>query len=88
RPLKRAIERHLVFPLSNLIATRQIALGDFITIDYSPPDNRLTFVKEQQGALFAPAGEEVMAGQLASSPTSRGAAASSTALVLQSAARE
>jgi len=30
RHLKRAIERHLVFPLANLVATSQVKLGDFV----------------------------------------------------------
>ena len=51
RHLKRAIERYLVFPISNLLATRQIKLGDLITVDYSPDDSKLTFLKEEQGAL-------------------------------------
>ncbi|HEV3276612.1 MAG TPA: AAA family ATPase [Terriglobia bacterium] len=54
RHLKRAIERHLVFPLSNLIATSQINLGDLITVDYDPSDSCLTFVRDDQGALVAP----------------------------------
>ncbi len=33
RHLKRAIERHLVFPMANLVATNQIRLGDFIRVD-------------------------------------------------------
>src|SRR5208337_681676 len=33
RHLKRAIERNIVFPLANLVATRQVKLGDFIRID-------------------------------------------------------
>ena len=36
RHLKRAIERHVVFPLANLVATSQIRLGDFIRIDLDP----------------------------------------------------
>ncbi len=51
RHLKRAIERHLVFALSNLIATGQISLGDFITVDHEAGLNRLTFIKHEQGAL-------------------------------------
>jgi ATP-dependent Clp protease ATP-binding subunit ClpB len=51
RHLKRAVERHLVFPLSNLLATHQIGLGDLITIDYDPPRSKLLFLKEDQGAL-------------------------------------
>src|SRR5207253_4468935 len=33
RHLKRAIERHVVFPLANLVATGQVKLGDFVRID-------------------------------------------------------
>jgi ATP-dependent Clp protease ATP-binding subunit ClpB len=51
RHLKRSIERHLVFPLSNLIATSQIKLGDLIIVDYDAGESRLTFVREEQGAL-------------------------------------
>jgi len=54
RHLKRAIERHLVFPLSNLIATSQISLGDLIIVDYDADYSRLTFVRDDQGALVAP----------------------------------
>ncbi len=50
RHLKRAIERHLVFPLANLVATGQIRLGDFVRVDLSP-EGRLTFVKEAEGAM-------------------------------------
>jgi ATP-dependent Clp protease ATP-binding subunit ClpA len=49
RHLKRAIERHLVFPLSNLLATGQIGTGDLVTIDYSCDISKLTFVKENYG---------------------------------------
>ena len=50
RHLKRAIERHVVFPLANLVATSQIKLGDFVRIDIEP-DGRMKFVKEAEGAL-------------------------------------
>src|SRR6478735_8526632 len=50
RHLKRAIERHLVFPLANLVATGQIRLGDFVRVDLSP-EGSLTFVKEAEGAM-------------------------------------
>src|SRR5205814_8174646 len=56
RHLKRSIERHLVFPLSNLLATAQIGLGDLITVDYSGLSiSTLTFIKENQGALVGSA---------------------------------
>ena len=50
RHLKRAIERHVVFPLANLVATGQIKLGDFVRIDMEA-DGRMKFVKEAEGAL-------------------------------------
>lgn len=49
RHLKRAIEKNVVFPLANLVATGQIKLGDFIRIDRK--DDVLTFTKEAEGAL-------------------------------------
>ncbi len=55
RHLKRAIERHLVFPLSNLLATRQIQLGDLITVDCDWELAKLVFMKEEQGALVGSA---------------------------------
>lgn len=51
RHLKRAIERFLVYPLSNLIATGQVGLGDLLIVDYSPEVGKLTFSK-QSGGLF------------------------------------
>jgi ATP-dependent Clp protease ATP-binding subunit ClpA len=50
RHLKRAIERFVVFPLANLVATGQVKLGDFIRIDMDPA-GKMTFVKEAEGAL-------------------------------------
>src|SRR6266850_2338960 len=35
RHLKRAIERHIVYPLANLLATEQVGLGDLIKIDWN-----------------------------------------------------
>jgi ATP-dependent Clp protease ATP-binding subunit ClpA len=53
RHLKRAIERHLVFPISNLIATGQIGLGDVIKIDLSTSGDKLVFSKERALSSFA-----------------------------------
>src|SRR3954464_1140349 len=49
RHLKRAIEKNVVFPLANLVATGQIKLGDFIRIDRK--EAQMTFTKEAEGAL-------------------------------------
>jgi len=50
RHLKRAIERNIVFPLANLVATGQVKLGDFVRIDMAG-ESRMTFVKEAEGAM-------------------------------------
>jgi ATP-dependent Clp protease ATP-binding subunit ClpB len=48
RHLKRAIDRNLVHPLSNLIATEQVRGGDLIRVDYDDSLARLTFFKEAE----------------------------------------
>lgn len=49
RHLKRAIERSLVQPLSNLIATEQIRMGDSIRIAFDAGLGHLTFLREAEG---------------------------------------
>jgi ATP-dependent Clp protease ATP-binding subunit ClpB len=51
RHLKRAIERHVVYPLANLLATEQVHLGDLVCIDWDRQHKQLTFVREGEGAL-------------------------------------
>lgn len=48
RHLKRAIERTVVHPLSNLIASDQVRGGDLIRIDFDPVSASLTFIKEAE----------------------------------------
>ena len=50
RHLKRAIERHVVFPLANLLATRQVKAGDMLCIDWDPRVGGLVFWKEDQAS--------------------------------------
>jgi ATP-dependent Clp protease ATP-binding subunit ClpB len=45
RHLKRAIERFLVYPLSNLVATQQVETGDFVAIGFDEDTKALTFRK-------------------------------------------
>ena len=45
RHLKRAIERLLVQPLSNLIATGQISAGDLVSVDYDAEPQSLRFFR-------------------------------------------
>jgi ATP-dependent Clp protease ATP-binding subunit ClpA len=61
RHLKRSIERHVVYPLANLLATDQVNLGDLVCIDWDKSHNRLTFVREGEGALVEPAGKRAAA---------------------------
>ena len=51
RHLKRAIERHIVYPLASLLATEQVSLGDVISIDWDGAEQALRFSKEAEGAL-------------------------------------
>ncbi|HTZ74539.1 MAG TPA: hypothetical protein VMB47_11505, partial [Candidatus Aquilonibacter sp.] len=55
RHLKRAIERHVVYPLASLLATEQVTLGDVISIDWDGASDGLRFMKETSGAFAAPA---------------------------------
>ena len=48
RHLKRAIERTLVHPLSNLIASDQVHGGDCLRVEFDPDQNALAFVKEAE----------------------------------------
>lgn len=49
RHLKRAIERLLVQPLSNLIATEQIRGGDMMKVDYCQSNKNFTFTIQKRG---------------------------------------
>jgi len=48
RHLKRAVDRDLVHPLSNLIATGQVRGGDLLRVDFDPALGRLTFFKDEE----------------------------------------
>src|SRR5262249_45527542 len=45
RPLKRAIERYLIIPLSNLMATRQVVGGEVVCVDVDDEAHELCFKK-------------------------------------------
>ncbi len=47
RHLKRAIERLLVQPMSNLIATEQVRSGDLLKVDFA--DGQIVFTREGEG---------------------------------------
>lgn len=52
RHLKRSVERFLVYPLSNLVATGQIGLGDLVNVDLDERTTKLVFSKRSGGALI------------------------------------
>ena len=51
RPLKRAIERHLVIPLSNLVATGQLNEGDVLRVELDEALGELKFQRAAGQAL-------------------------------------
>jgi ATP-dependent Clp protease ATP-binding subunit ClpA len=55
RHLKRSIERLLVSPLSNLVASEQVELGDLIYVDVDNETDRFTFARHPGGALISDA---------------------------------
>jgi ATP-dependent Clp protease ATP-binding subunit ClpB len=64
RHLKRAIEKYVVYPLANLLATEQIRFGDMLVVDWDGKSANLSFQKEGEGAVVPSAAK-----------TARGAAA-------------
>jgi ATP-dependent Clp protease ATP-binding subunit ClpB len=48
RHLRRAIEREVVNPLSNLIASGQVRGGDLVSVDFDAATNALAFFKEAE----------------------------------------
>ena len=48
RHLKRAIERHVVYPIARLVATAQVHEGDVLVIDRHPTDKALAFIREPE----------------------------------------
>jgi ATP-dependent Clp protease ATP-binding subunit ClpA len=46
RHMKRAIERHVVYPIANLLATQQVHFGDVLSIDWDRQQSQLMFQKD------------------------------------------
>jgi ATP-dependent Clp protease ATP-binding subunit ClpA len=60
RHLKRAVERYLVCPLANLLATRQVRTGDMLCVDWDRRAGHLVFWKEGRvPELSTPLGMQV-----------------------------
>ena len=53
RHLKRSIERFLVYPLSNLVATEQVETGDFVMVDFDTEKDALMFTKQTGKMIIA-----------------------------------
>lgn len=53
RHLKRSIERFLVYPLSNLVATEQVETGDYVIVDFDGAKDVLTFTKQAGKMIVA-----------------------------------
>ncbi len=45
RHLKRAIDRLLIQPMSNLVASQQVGRGDWLRVDFDPGERALDFVR-------------------------------------------
>ncbi len=86
RHLKRAIERNIVYPLANLLATEQVHVGDLVRIDWDGVAKSLSFIRESEGALIeapspmasrAAAMAEARDGKALEAPTEAAAAGAS-----------
>jgi len=54
RHLKRAIEKYVVYPLANLLATEQVRFGDMLVVDWDGKARHLIFRREGTGATVPP----------------------------------
>ena len=81
RHLKRSIERHVVYPLANLLATEQVHLGDLVCIDWNKEQDCLTFIREGENlAIPARKVEPVVAARTAPAKSGKAADAPGTTL--------
>jgi ATP-dependent Clp protease ATP-binding subunit ClpB len=81
RHLKRAIERHVVFPLANLLATGQVKSGDVLCIDWDSRVGGLVFWEEDKAPRLA-----VQQPQLVSTQTRKAAGTGGSAAEVASSA--
>ena len=81
RHLKRSIERHVVYPLANLLATEQVHLGDLICIDWNKHEDRLTFVREGEN-LAIPARKPEPVAPARTAPAKGGKAVDTSGVTL------
>jgi ATP-dependent Clp protease ATP-binding subunit ClpB len=62
RPLKRVIERNVLLPLSNLIATHQIDDGEALLVDLGEDSSGLTFLKQRSMKAVAGVPDRMLGG--------------------------
>ncbi len=60
RHLKRSVERFLVYPLSNLVATQQVETGDFVSVDFDTDKGLLNFTKQSGKMIVAEVPDETI----------------------------
>src|SRR5437588_4799993 len=58
RHLKRSVERFLVYPQSNLVATQQVETGDFVLVDFDENKDQLMFTKQSGKMIVTDIGGE------------------------------
>jgi ATP-dependent Clp protease ATP-binding subunit ClpB len=63
RHLKRAIERHVVYPIARLLATAQVHEGDVLVIDRHPAGKALAFLRDPEKQTVDPS--IILAGRYA-----------------------
>jgi ATP-dependent Clp protease ATP-binding subunit ClpA len=61
RHLKRAIERLLIHPISNLVASEQVRNGDWVRVDFDSGQNNMRFLQEAQGMSLHRVAERIEA---------------------------
>jgi ATP-dependent Clp protease ATP-binding subunit ClpB len=77
RHLKRAIEKHVVYPLANLLATGQVHFGDMLVVDRYGKRMLLSFQKKGEGAVV-PAAVKLFRGRAQVAKASGGRAIENT----------
>jgi ATP-dependent Clp protease ATP-binding subunit ClpA len=66
RHLKRAIERHVVYPIARLLATAQVHQGDVLVIDRRRSEKVLAFLRESDRRA---SDSSIFAGKHSGEPT-------------------
>jgi len=67
RHLKRTIERLLVQPMSNLVASRQLGQGDWLRVEFDAEARALEFLRDRQGLWMKPISARLETASRASS---------------------